>query len=264
MARRPAKKKNERSLVPVLFTLGIIGWGFFAIDRLTKPDDELALESRSYGQRSEKSSPGWGSSMKKWLHDVLVGEEQASQDQKRIQQTHRNIESGNETPVRPDEDLPVYDDPYVVPAHEAVGPATESLVRTYYYRITPQGEAALTVVKQPGRADNPYRAAIEAVISGPPADQPELVDTFTERPRLNSVDVQGNRLVLDFSPDFGHGSSYRIIQYKISQLLHTAEQFSGIEAIQLKINGKYIDHLGGDGLSIPTVINRTTWPAADR
>ena len=34
---KKTKKKNNHSIVPVIFTLGVIGWGFFAIDRLTAP-----------------------------------------------------------------------------------------------------------------------------------------------------------------------------------------------------------------------------------
>ena len=36
-ARRNIKK--EKQVIPILFTLGIIAWGFFAIDRLTSQKD---------------------------------------------------------------------------------------------------------------------------------------------------------------------------------------------------------------------------------
>ena len=84
MARKSSgsSKKNDKNqnIVPVLFTLGVIGWGFFAIDRLTRPIDENQIsinsesrkQTQSFRSHTEKKEPNFlVNNIKTWLTDAI-------------------------------------------------------------------------------------------------------------------------------------------------------------------------------------------------
>ena len=67
------RSKKNGSIVPVLFTIGIIGWGFFAIDRLTAPlqeGDEIITHNANYSAKTRETREerdSWKVSLEKWI-----------------------------------------------------------------------------------------------------------------------------------------------------------------------------------------------------
>ena len=63
---------NGQNLVTILFVLGIIGWGFFAIDRLT--ESEHSTKSNKVQGRALGHEAGWKKSVRDWLTKKLSSE----------------------------------------------------------------------------------------------------------------------------------------------------------------------------------------------
>ena len=259
-------KKNTRkdSLIPILFTLGVIGWGFFAIDRLTtekNPESVLLndkkTERNARASSKKNSSSNWKASVLKWLNDSLASTD--NREALKNVSTQRSTQAGADASK---DRLPIInEDMKLQPVNEEMSLTS---LKLYFYEIKNGNNVVLKSVKRPVQKRPLLRTAkmaIELLVKGPIGSEQlrDFTDSFPNKPVLISINLKDSNLVLNFDEKFGQGISFQMLRYQISQLLFTAKQFPGIKSITILIRNKQIKHLGGDGLSIPPVINSSNW-----
>ena len=267
--KKPYKRrKKNHSIVPVLFTLGVIGWGFFAIDRLTSPLNpvEKLTQSSNYSTpRTEGKTDSW----KKKLSDWIVGLE-SKENTPPETTTSPNIAI---LPVIPDDTLDLQINREVsqpnVPIPEAnafVEPKPPSL---YYqnpvlYFYTDSMSDNLELRKYATSEKLTLKQVFTGLIQGPSftLQRSDLIDSFPTKPVVLDVEIKKDILVLDLNENFGMGVSFETLKLQINQIWLTARQFSGIRSLKILINGQAKQALGSDGFNIPELINESSWLVA--
>lgn len=242
----PARsKKKEKSIIPVLFTLGVIGWGFFAIDRLTK--DETRKESNLIIKdipNNNRNKSNENSYIKKFFKivfsDVLEEDKTIKTENSAIEKIHseQKIDSTKRSEVKITDDS----------IHEIS-------VKIYYYKLDKNGNPVLVWLQRKVDYDHYITETFKQNISKP-ADGYNLLDSFPNRPHLIRALKKDDTIDLYFNRKLIEGASLETIRYQLRQLLQTARQFNGINGIKVFVDGENLSDVGVDGLSIPEVITR--------
>lgn len=117
------------------------------------------------------------------------------------------------------------------------------------------------VVRSLPESDSPMTDALLALIKGPTADEKKrgLDSLIPAGTRLLSATVRGSTAYLSFSDEFQF-NTYGVEGYaaQLRQIVWTATEFPTIQNVQILIDGRHLDYLGGDGIWIGTPLNRDT------
>lgn len=321
------KTKKEHSIVPVLFTLGVIGWGFFAIDRLTSgaAGDPNSWEAKSkprttHNAPTGRESSAWKKSIGGFLTSMgeQINKPESDPDSQYLPVINdskldvsltrqdsdynprpRDASPPNSQPLSapsntaPSNTAPVSTAPLATPltpldsdsrregqsqqyapkaAQPQAAPPAATLdlnarypnPRVYFYQEQPDGEITLKGVSA-GRALS-VQELFSQLIVGPSQSEREnyFIDSFPVKPTVIDISVEGSSIVLNFDDNFGHGVSFRTLDLQLKQFLQTAKQFPGINSIKIHVHGRQAQSVGGDGLTIPEVIDESSWPVAYR
>ena len=108
-------------------------------------------------------------------------------------------------------------------------------------------------------SDSPMTDALEALLSGPNADELSrgFISLVPAGTRLLSAKVRGSTAYLDFSEEFMY-NRYGIAGYagQLRQIVYTATEFPTVKDVQILIQGHTRDYLGGDGVYIGKPLSR--------
>lgn len=262
MGRKGARKSSadSQNLVTVLFVLGVIGWGFFAIDRLT--DSDHAQKNPKVQGRASGQEAGWKKSVRDWLTKKLSSDNQGSRGDEPTS-VSRNI---------PREEVPMLPEPgglkraaaeeaqNAETAREDAGSEEVAADQAdfYLYRLNSKGQPVLTKIRRKiaeGKSD--ARSMLGLMIKGPTVAETErdFIDSFVRKPRVLSVSTDGNCAVVDFDSNFGAGVSYQTLRFQIEQIYRNLKAWQGKKCLELRVRGQYTPHLGSDGIFIPRRID---------
>lgn len=253
--RKPAGGDGQ-NLVTILFVLGVIGWGFFAIDRLTEPASPQKVskvQGRATGQES-----GWRKTARDWLSQK-IGTSGSAVKPAEKSRVSRNVAA---------DEVPMVAEPGNLKAElsEEAGEtlterrdetiAAESAAKFYFYRLNQKGQPVLARLSRPSAAGD-LKGRLNELIRGPSGAEQDkdFIDSFIRKPRVLSASVQGKCTVVDFDVNFGSGVSYQTLRLQIQQLYRNTQMWQGTECLEIKLRGKYSPHLGTDGLYFPRRID---------
>ena len=249
---------DGQNLVTILFVLGIIGWGFFAIDRLTEP--ATTQKSTKIQGRTGGSESGWKKTARDWLTQKIgSGRAEVKPDAKRSS-ISRNVAS---------DEVPMVSEPGGLKAElaEETGPTLvegrEEIIDTaisgkfYFYRLNSNGQPVLRQITRPVSGSGDLKARLNDLIKGPSVAEQEkdYIDSFVRKPRILGVSVQGKCGIINFDANFGSGVSYPTLRFQIQQIYRNLALWKGTDCLEIKIQGKYRPHLGTDGLFFPRRID---------
>jgi peptidoglycan hydrolase-like protein with peptidoglycan-binding domain len=98
-----------------------------------------------------------------------------------------------------------------------------------------QGEQVVTVARPGTTAD----AAVRALIAGPTAAEKreKITSTVPRRTALRGVSVAGGVATIDLDRRFASGRKAEVLAARVAQLVLTATAVSGVESVQLVIDG---------------------------
>jgi murein DD-endopeptidase MepM/ murein hydrolase activator NlpD len=98
-----------------------------------------------------------------------------------------------------------------------------------------QGEQVVTVARPGTTAD----AAVRALIAGPTAAEKreKITSTVPRRTALRGVSVAGGVATIDLDRRFASGRKAEVLAARVAQLVLTATAVSGVESVQLLIDG---------------------------
>lgn len=246
MARSARRnQKNDKSLVPILFTIGVIGWGFFAIDRILAPPVDLSEKKNVKSQKYDAPN-----GFKAWLLKIIE-----SKSDSKITAT-RNIPREVISPSRL-EVLP--EDPIADFGLKAERQKIQQ-VKIFLYALDKNGDLTLKTLNREVPFEDVVGSALQEVINGPTSNEERknIIDSFPAKPMILGIQKNQKTLVLNLDDQFGVGISFQSLKLQLKQLWKTASQF-GIEALKIRINGQDVKHLGGDGAPLPSVITAVTF-----
>ncbi len=250
MAQPRRKKKSDKSIIPVLFTLGVIGWGFFAIDRLTEPlwqHKVPVVKDKKFRSVSKKKAET--KSVKEqvlgFINEFTGKKDQPVTAKKTAPAVAQTEEQQIEIEVKQDPNL-------------------SKNYRVYFYQVKNGDKIELKSLKRPfkgGDQNQLIGSALRSLLRGPSAEEQlsDFTHSFRNKPTLLSYKKQGSTLVLNFNSKFGKGISFHLLRLQITQLLKTSVQFDGINSISIRIGGRKVKHLGSAGLSVPERISLSNW-----
>lgn len=256
MSVKPHKKKpaKNNSLVPVLFTLGVIGWGFFAIDRLTSSTNpgyaDFTAEARNYVHETGDNGKSW----KKTTEDFVKKFTTAPK-------IKDDPETENWTIVKDEEQkTPLNENNFEVESNNKIN-GSHTYYLYFYKEIGDQFK--LSQFSRKTQGDIALKNIFRELVGGPGFlhQGKNIVDSFPLKPTIIDAHIKQNTLFLNIDDNFGHGISFETARLQLEQIVKTSSQFKNVSAVQFLINGEEVESLQIDGLTIPANI-KTNVPLA--
>lgn len=268
--------KVNNQIIPLLFTLGVIGWGFYAIEKLSPPE-EKEFESSNIGTGSWVKQSKDQTGVRKWLLseiEAMSSERSGSSLKSKTDDSNLSIIADERSFAAPEEIVtdsfevnswtPVNDDlsknavqessglqeryePYLAP-----GDRTFSV---YFYKLNNLGDPVLTEVEKTTNSLGIAKAALLQLIHG--AKAAGGLETFPVKPRVNSIKVKDKLLILDFDSNFGFGVSAELFAYQLIQIHKSLTLLSSVESIQIRVNGQMPESIGSHGIRLPEKITKS-------
>lgn len=268
--------KVSNQLIPLLFTLGVIGWGFYAIEKLSPPE-EKEFESSNIGTGSMVKQSKDRTGVRKWLLseiEAMSSERSASSLKPKPDDTNLSIIADERSFAAPEEIVtdsfednswtPVDDDLSKNTVQESSGlqenyePFLAPGDRTfsvYFYKLNNSGEPVLTEVEKTTNSLGIAKAALLQLIHG--ARSSGGLETFPVKPRVNSIMVKDKMLILDFDSNFGYGVSAELFAYQLIQIHKSLTRLSSVDSIQIRVNGQMPESIGSHGIRLPEKITKS-------
>lgn len=104
-------------------------------------------------------------------------------------------------------------------------------------------------------------ASLKQLLAGPSSADKEA-GLFSEIPggtKLLGLNIKDGVAIVDVSGKFASGGGTASMYLRLGQLIYTITQFPTADEVQLRIDGKTVPALGGEGLLIPKAISRAEW-----
>ncbi|HRP69741.1 MAG TPA: hypothetical protein PLY93_09450 [Turneriella sp.] len=261
MAKGARGSKNNgadgQHLITILFVLGVIGWGFFAIDRLTDPEETSRIGVNSASARGHSvDNSSWRKNLRAWLSKKLSVEKQTVVS--KPQRVSLNIPLEQEPQNLTREDLEETLTQVDIKEEPLAEKPSQNEVSVLFYRLDKKGQPTLSMVKRAIDAEKrSLRSMLTLLIKGPTLNEQDrdYIDSFIRKPRVLSAGVHRECVYIDFDKNFGSGVSYQTMRFQIQQLFTNATVWTKTSCLELRVQGKYTPHLGSDGLFFPKRID---------
>ena len=141
-------------------------------------------------------------------------------------------------------------------------------VEVYFVRSDPvRNKVTLAAVRRPaphGPIEVRLEAALRALLDGPKAARwGEARDLATEIPAgttLLGVKVDGNIVTVNLSETYARGGGSTSMLARVWQVVYTATQFADAPEVQILVNGRRVEALGGEGVMIGSPLRRRATP----
>jgi germination protein M len=153
------------------------------------------------------------------------------------------------------------------PEPAAIAPATPGTARQaslYFVSISEDGStiSSREVKRSVASTDSPLTDAIKALIAGPSEAEIRsgLVSLLPHGTKLRGIVVRGSTATIDLSEAFmynRYGSEGFSAQLR--QIVYTATSFPSVQDVQILVEGKARDYLGGEGIFIGKPLSRNSF-----
>ena len=136
------------------------------------------------------------------------------------------------------------------------------VVSLYFIRVEDDGTIVRHEIKRTIEvSDSPLTDALNALLRGPGPDElaNNLITLIPPGTKLLSVQVRGSTAIINFSEEFMY-NRYGVEGYagQLKQVVYTATSFPTVKDVQILIEGKRYEYLGGEGVYIGKPISRSS------
>lgn len=111
-------------------------------------------------------------------------------------------------------------------------------------------------------SDSPLSDAIRALIAGPSEGEIRsgLVSLIPRGTKLLGITLRGSTAIIDLSEAFMY-NHYGVEGYsaQLRQIVYTATSFSSVQDVQILVEGRQKDYLGGEGVFIGNPLSRNSF-----
>jgi len=99
---------------------------------------------------------------------------------------------------------------------------------------------------------------IDMLLAGVPGPYQEdgAVTAIPEGTELLGVERDFDGLHVDLSSEFESGGGSLSMQLRVAQIVYTATQFEGVDAVRILIDGEEVDAIGGEGVVVSEPLTR--------
>lgn len=147
--------------------------------------------------------------------------------------------------------------PTVAPSAQAVVPTTEQKAQVYWLNnvnnkieVVPSSIA----VKDTNNKGEIIASALNSLLLGPV--EPGMATTIPKGTKLKEVSLQADGVHIDLSKEFKTGGGSASMTGRVAQVLYTATSLDPTTKVWLKVEGKPLEVLGGEGLELEQPITR--------
>ena len=135
------------------------------------------------------------------------------------------------------------------PATSTPAPAAPVTFKAYFAYHEKMQPAARAL---PAGTTAVLKGALEALLAGPTAAEKAggLVTMVPAGTKLRGVTLSGHVAIVDFNAAFASGGGSLSMTDRLAQVVYTATQFPGVTSVTLKLDGKTIKVLGGEGIMV--------------
>lgn len=135
-------------------------------------------------------------------------------------------------------------------------------VEVFFVRFdAPHHKGSLAAVRRPaprGPVEARLDAALRALLAGPGTR--DLVTEIPPGTALLGVRVEGSTATVNFSKTYASGGGSTSMLARVWQVVYTATQFPATPSVQILIEGRRVDALGGEGVAIGSPLRRPASP----
>jgi spore germination protein GerM len=135
--------------------------------------------------------------------------------------------------------------------------------RLFFLSVDNNGTILVKGVIRPiPQSDSPLRDALETLLKGPTSEEINLglLTMIPEGTMLRGVTVRGDTAYIDFSESFRFNSlGIEGMKAQLRQVVYAATEFPTVKRVQFLIEGKRVDYLGTEGVSIGDPLSRSSF-----
>ncbi|MEG3879033.1 GerMN domain-containing protein [Microcoleus sp. herbarium7] len=147
--------------------------------------------------------------------------------------------------------------PTVAPSAQPILPVTEQKAQVYWLNNVNNKIEVVPIPITVKNADQPeeiIEAALNSLLLGP-VDK-GLATTIPKGTQLKEVSLQADGIHIDLSKQFTTGGGSASMTGRVAQILYTASSLDPTAKVWLKVEGKPLEVLGGEGLELDQPITR--------
>jgi hypothetical protein len=141
----------------------------------------------------------------------------------------------------------------------SASPAATTAVRIYLFQPDPAGGDAhlVPVTRSVPSTRAVATAAVRELLAGPAPDEARLLTMIPAGSQLLGITIDGSVATVDLTGTFESGGGSASMLGRLAQLVYTATQFSTVDAVRLRLDGKPVDSIGGEGVIVGAGLGRT-------
>lgn len=146
--------------------------------------------------------------------------------------------------------------PTVLPSAK-LAPATEQKVQVYWLNTVNNKIAVVPssiTIKDTNNQQEIIEAALKNLLIGP--TNKSFATTIPKGTKLKAVSLQTDGVHVDLSKEFKTGGGSTSMTGRVAQILYTASSLDPTAKVWLKVEGKPLEVLGGEGLELEQPITR--------
>lgn len=154
----------------------------------------------------------------------------------------------------------------IVRWYAPLGPAGLDVYFVRYDNVRHIG--SLVAVRRPGPGRRDARLttrltwALQPLLAGPSAEERRqgIVSEIPHGTTLRGVRIENGVVLVDLTGTFAQGGGSTSMLARVWQIVYTATQFSQAPSVQILLDGRRIEALGGEGVSIGSPLRRLATP----
>jgi germination protein M len=138
-----------------------------------------------------------------------------------------------------------------------VGAAGTTTVRVYFSRDEKMAPATRVLPK----TSQTGAAAMTALLQGPTAEEKDagMITCIPEGTTFLGLDIKSGVATVNLSQEYESGGGSLSMFTRLAQVVFTLTQFTSVDGVRFKLDGKLIDMLGGEGIIIDSPLDRADY-----
>jgi len=132
-------------------------------------------------------------------------------------------------------------------------------IKIYYIKLNEKsGKIYLSTVKRKVRKESVLASALNHLVRGPSLveENKGYATALPKNIKIKKVKISNRTAIIDFNSAIEKNATGNIMISRLDQIIYTATQFNNIDCVIIKINGKFKNSIGPDGLSIRGPMHR--------
>ncbi|TGL75315.1 GerMN domain-containing protein [Leptospira yasudae] len=147
-------------------------------------------------------------------------------------------------------------------AHATPIPAEKGELSLYFLKFYGKGNKShsrLVKVLRLSKGGDRVKLILNSLIAGPVSSEKEkgILNSIPQALRYDTdYEIENGVLKLSLSGDLERGAGPEILKDRIDQLTYSLMENLPIRGVQLRINGKFVRSLGGEGMPLPSLLTK--------